>query len=197
MNFKTSALIILAAGRSTRMGFPKGNLLFDGRRLLERHCEAFLEYGGRKIYIVQSSEHLKDQTYVYARKYLEVEFIENNRVDQTSMFESLWIALPFVRDFSSVFVMPVDVAPISPKVFASLSEAFIDHVQVVIPEFQKCKGHPVLLSHSFCRHLLTRDPSKTRLDYEMNQLQQGKVLCPVEDIAITRNLNSPELMRSP
>ena len=54
---KDTALIILAAGNSSRLGHPKQQLRFEGGSLLERAVQAGLDSPGRPILVVLGAYH--------------------------------------------------------------------------------------------------------------------------------------------
>ena len=45
-------LILLAAGKSSRMGFPKGRIPFQGRALLTHQWQCFRQAGGQQGWVV-------------------------------------------------------------------------------------------------------------------------------------------------
>ncbi len=52
MSLKKIPLVILAAGKSSRMGFPKGLLSYRGKKLLQHQIENFFQLGGETVVVV-------------------------------------------------------------------------------------------------------------------------------------------------
>jgi CTP:molybdopterin cytidylyltransferase MocA len=185
-------VVILAAGRSSRMGEPKGLVLVDGRPWIARQLDAL---GGRRAIVVLG--HDRD-------RYLElllglgrsVDLVTNPDPDR-GPFSSLQEGLLAVEPGRPAFVLPVDVPAAAPPVWIALETALGEapgDADAVVPVFEGRGGHPVLLGSAFVGRLLARpDPAAGRLDEELRALAEGGRLArvPVDDPRVRLNLNAP------
>lgn len=197
------ACLILAAGRSSRMGFPKGNLrLSDEMTLMEHHMRCFSQMCDGEIFIVLSSEQLADNTYGKALSLVQdrVSIGVNRRVDKTAMFDSLVIGLRKAlkaRTWRYIFVLPVDLAPVSYLAWQTLKQNCTSEALVILPECKdgsrRRRGHPVVLERTLCKEIAQCAVKSQRLDQIISELPERNVkTCEVEDRNIALDWNSPE-----
>ena len=188
-------LIILAAGRSSRMGEPKGLVTIGGLTLLEKLCAAFWAAGGREPRVV-----LGGDAATYRARFPLLPCVVNPNEDSTP-FESLQIGLRKWPQPDWTFVTPVDVPCFDPDIWRKMIAARREGIWLVQPTYADRGGHPVLLSPSFVSHLLTLTTLTTlgaiadasRLDLQIRALDPERVrrvVCTQPDV--TLNLNSPE-----
>jgi molybdenum cofactor cytidylyltransferase len=182
-------VVLLAAGRSSRMGEPKGLVLFAGRPWIEAQLAAL---DGRRVTVVLGHD---------GARYLEVipdlakraEVVVNPDPDR-GPFSSLQVGLAAVRGSAPapVFVLPVDVPAASAGVWRALEEALDPGLDAAIPVFEGRGGHPVLLASPFIGRLCSRDPAspEARLDVELRLAKARRV--PTDDPRVRMNLNAPE-----
>ncbi|MBT3236554.1 MAG: NTP transferase domain-containing protein [Bdellovibrionales bacterium] len=189
-------LIILAAGRSNRMGFAKGLLPYQDKFLLEHQLATFFECGGREVLLVVGHRPQDYTRQPFVKHYVvnqQLTIVTNHNYQQgplSSLQAGLGQLLALKRG-SGVIMLPVDVPlPNTMK----LSNLIRPDKSVVIPTYQERGGHPIYLGESFCQQLITFDTSgpNARLDYLIRQLPTEQVLrVPVEYPEVRFNLNEP------
>lgn len=204
-------LILLAGGKSSRMqkpgtvSLPKGLLPFRDSCWLTEQLQSFSFVD--KVVIVLGYD---------AKKYLEaISFLESARASWTRVnsidlsvvindrpelgsFSSLQLGCKALAptEWTSAFVLPIDVPAPAPQVFASLARAMAERsYQVAVPTFQGKSGHPVLVARKFAESLLSMDAGgeRARLDFLIHELAADEVTkIPVTDPHTVLNLNTPE-----
>lgn len=203
-------LILLAAGKSERMGSPKGLIkLNNGNTLLSMQLKTFTETIGQKIIIVLGA-HLK----AYKTNF---PWIENAMTDWTTadnasirvaynenfekgQFTSLQKGLEIFQTLPDpfAFILPIDVPCPSEMVWKTLMRKTRLETQAAIPEFREKGGHPVLIAKNFANRLLKIDPDapEARLDLQIKNLTgKQQIRVPVEEDSILTNLNDPNELR--
>lgn len=198
-------LILLAAGKSSRMGSPKGLIDYFGRPWLLEQGERFRAAGGEQVVLVlgyhreayfQEIPWLKDSVDQTIRRHdLEITTIENAH-PEGGQFTSLLCAFSssVIRRAPGAWVLPVDVPGPDRKVYGALKAALYSPVAVVVPQYLSRGGHPVLLSASFIQALSTIPPEapEARLDEQIHRLAPAaRAYVPVEDRQVGLNLNTP------
>lgn len=188
-------LILLAGGRSSRLGKPKGLVRIGEQTWLELQCSSFRELGGQRIFLILGYE-----LEAYSGFQLEgVEILKNPDPEygpfssiQTGAKRALILGAP------GVFVLPIDVPVPKREVWTALSEAFFAPTvpricqPVVELDGRVRAGHPVLVSAQELRTLSELPPSG-RLDYRIRGLGAEEVKrVSVQDQMILKNLNTAE-----
>lgn len=198
-------LILLAAGKSSRMGSPKGLIDYSGNPWLLEQCARFRAAGGEQVILIlgyhreayfQEIPWLKDsvdQTII--RHDLEITTVVNAH-PEGGQFTSLLCAISsaVVRRAPGAWVLPVDVPGPDRKVFEALKAALHGPVAVAVPRYHSRGGHPVLLSASFIQALtaIPPDAPEARLDVQIHRLAPAaRVYVPVQDERVGLNLNTP------
>lgn len=184
---KVSA-IILAAGRSQRMGAFKPLLPFGPKTVIETCIESIRGGGVEGIVVVlgqgSGSEKLKDH-------------LQNSRVtlafnpDQLSeMSASIACgvrALP--NTAKAVIITPADHAAVPPEVVAQLITEWRKGALLVKPTWNERGGHPVLIDLSFRDELLDLDaPAGLKGFFDAHREQVRRV--PVNSNYIARDMDT-------
>ena len=177
--------ILLAAGRSERMGSPKGLLDFQGKPWLLAQVEAIRGQTEGLIRVVLGPYQEPEGKLIRGIK--DAQIAINPDPDRGS-FSSLQVGL---QDLAGpVFLGPLD-CPVAP-VLASLFAALQPGVEGVSPTYQGRGGHPVLLSAVLAANLRTLNPdhSDSRLDHQLKAARARRL--EVADPQVVLNLNTPE-----
>ncbi len=180
-------LVVLAAGRSSRLGEPKGLVrLSDGRVWIAAQLERFAAAGGTRAVVVVRSE--QAVAYQAALGGLGAAVVVNPRADELGPFSSLQLGLSCVP--GGAFVCPVDVPFAGAAVWRGL--AGVRDAVAVLPIYQACGGHPVLLSVEGVARVSAMDPAGpgSRLDRVLSSWGAAVVRVPVKDPSVVSNLNS-------
>ena len=174
--------ILLAAGRSERMGRPKGLLEHRGGAWLADQVEAIRVQGACVVLVVGAEA----EAYASLAQTLGLE-VRTNPAPESGPFSSLRIGLQGLS--GPVFVGPIDVpvAPILRKLEAALGNA-----AAVVPAHHGRGGHPVLMGPSFVQELkeLNINDPESRLDVQLRKA--GALRLEIADPRILQNLNTPE-----
>lgn len=188
MALETTSLIILAGGKGSRAGKPKGLIEFQGERWLARQLRVAATVGLARAVTV-----LGEQSNEYFSAFPMLDSVVNSH-PELGPFSSLQSGLNALtlNELSGVFVLPVDVPCPEKKVFQSLHAK---HLKAVVPAYRGKGGHPVFLSADFAASLLKLDPStpEGRLDVQLRNLAPDEILrLELNEPCVTTNLNTPE-----
>ncbi|MDQ3472139.1 MAG: nucleotidyltransferase family protein [Acidobacteriota bacterium] len=173
---KDIVALLLAAGRSRRMGAFKPLLPF-GRTTVIHSCINNLRTGGVAEVVVVAG-HRAAELKANLNGVESVYFVVN-RDPQSEMSASIVCgvrALPPTA--KAVLIALTDQPAIPPAVIRSILEAWSRGAKLIIPEYNKRGGHPVLVDLEFRKQLLHLDPQrglKSFFDAHQNQVQRLKV----------------------
>jgi CTP:molybdopterin cytidylyltransferase MocA len=190
-------LIILAGGKSSRMGFPKGLLSLDGEYWLLRQINQFigdtvligLGYDYQKYFeAIPWLQKAIDKPYIYQYKKVSVVI---NPQPELGPFSTLQEVLLTIKNKKNILVTPIDV----PLADNKTQELIISSNSLItMPMFEVKKGHPVYLKHEFWKTLLEIDSndSEARLDKQIKKRNASEIsLVKVSDASCIQNLNTP------
>lgn len=190
---QNSAVVILAAGFSGRMGVPKLSLPFDeNQTFTEKIINTYLTAGCKNIVLVvnrQGKEMLKQQKDFPAKSNVSMVL---NAFPERERFYSLQTGLKLLDGFHSVFVQNIDNPFVHPRLLQKLAEAF-EPDTFVVPHYNGHGGHPVLLSGKIVRDIKTFKNIRKNLRDFLRAYPKNN--CPVTDEKILVNINSPEEYR--
>jgi molybdenum cofactor cytidylyltransferase len=135
--------IILAAGESRRMGFPKMLLTFNGRTMIENVIANVTESKVDKIIVVLGAdrEAIVERIGKLGVKYC---YNENYKDGMLSSVKCGFGILP--SDYKAVLVFQGDQPLITPKAINSVIDAyFLSGKGLAIPVYNNRRGHPLLI----------------------------------------------------
>lgn len=193
------AFVVLAGGKSERMGHPKGLLFNKEEYWLETQLKSIASSGGKEVYIA-----LGFHTSTYCEKLpwltsalqvpitylnLNIRAIVNPNPERGS-FSSLQTVLSQIEEPKTILLCPIDV-PI-PK--DETLELLLEKQQaIVIPNYKGKNGHPIVMTTAFWKSLLQLNPSNSRLDFLIKACPSSMIgTVPVENPEVILNLNTPE-----
>ena len=186
---QNSAVVILAAGFSGRMGVPKLSLPFDkNQTFTEKIITTYLTAGCKNIVLVvnrQGIKGLKQQKDFLTKCNVSVVL---NAFPERERFYSLQTGLKLPDEFRAVFVQDIDNPFVHPEWLQKLADAFKPGA-FVVPHHNGHGGHPVLLSGKIVRDIQTFKSYRKNLRDFLQAYP--KIDCPVEDEKILVNINSP------
>ncbi len=185
--FHDLALLVLAAGRSTRMGSPKPLVEFEGRSLLEHLFASWLlrDFGDVVLVLGHDAEAIRP---VVAR--LGYRHVVNPDPDR-GRTGSVQVGLRALRaSVRALFVQPVDCPLIRPQTYLVLTQA-LGAADVAIPVYRGKRGHPPLLAAKVLPQILAAQP-----DVPLRDLLQARGLdvrlVDVGDPGVLINIDRPE-----
>lgn len=138
--------LILAAGYSTRAGTYKMTAPINGKTLLERCAEKFLECCG-SITVVTGFEACR-LAYL-PRKYDKIKLLHNSRYRE-GMYRSVLLGLSKMKA-DRIFITPGDYPAFQA---GTLNRMLQTNGGIVIPAYHGEKGHPVLLQKTVVPEIL-------------------------------------------
>lgn len=198
MQKKSPVLIILAGGKSSRMGIPKGLLEFKNQYWLLQQINTFI--GDFVIIGLGYDAELYFKAIPWLKKAIEnsvnyrgkqVQVIINPQ-PKFGLFSNLQNLLKQIDKNQSVFVLPID-APLLNKKDQELIAN--DKEIITIPSYNGKKGHPVKLNYQFWNTLLNIpiDDYEARLDVQIKKRNASEIsIIKVSDASCIKNLNTPK-----
>lgn len=176
--------IILAAGQSSRMGYPKALLSYCGTTFVQHLVDLFQQFG--PVVVVANA----DNRDAIRERLPDISVVVNPFPEQ-GLFSSVQLGLAAMpANASFYFLHPVDCPLVSEKVPAALlGEARANPAHTVfVPSHEDKPGHPVLVDPVIRTPLLTYPPEavfSTVLDLF------GVCRVPVADPSVLLNINNP------
>lgn len=152
MNKKPIAAVVLAAGRSSRMGTPKQLLSIKGKTLLRRTVETVLATHVDVVVVVSHHPHeVEDLPIVQAGLYRKPE----------NLSDSIKNGLSAIRDWEigrclsigAALFVPCDLPLLSSRHLDSLIEHYQNGVQIVASHFANVLGAPMLFDRALWEEL--------------------------------------------
>jgi len=154
-----TAAIVLAAGRSERMGAFKPLLPFGKTTVIEA-CIENLRAGGVETIVVVVAQDLRGEKLQRHLHDSEVTFAINQD-PASEMGDSIACgARQLSGQTRAVLITPADHPAVPREVVAQLIEEWQKGAALVVPTFENRGGHPVLLDISFRPELLKLDPHR-------------------------------------
>ncbi len=160
-----TALIVLAAGRSSRMGESKALLRFGKRTALELAVDNAIGAGVRRVVAVvgHRAEEIR-AAHSFTGLPLTFQWAVNLRGD-SPMIASLQTGLRAIAgiDLDAFFFQPIDVPLITARDLRMLADAFANRSRgesVFIASHDNHRGHPVLCDARLIPEFLELDPTR-------------------------------------
>lgn len=180
--------MVLAGGRSTRMGQDKSTLSINGRTLIEITLGRLLAAGHSRIVVLAANEQQKkSQKDALSDFIYDIEWVLDP-IPHGGLIEAL-VSGAKKSNFDRTLPLqlsPVDYPWLSERIYPALQEALLRNVEVVTPADQR--QHPL---HSLVRSpsiLETLSPSKGPLTEQLRVLDS--VIVPWSRLELT-NVNTP------
>jgi molybdenum cofactor cytidylyltransferase len=184
--------VVLAGGRSARMGSPKALLDFRGQPFVIRILEALEALEVKMRAVVVGPDAPRIQPALAGHDCL---IVENTDVDGGPI-ASLRAALRALQPLqpTGVLAWPVDLPHVRVTTVERLIETFRrDPAPAVVPTFAERRGHPVLWGAVLFEELLTNDRATREGARAVLRAHAAEVTpVPVDDPAVLDDLNTPE-----
>jgi len=197
-NFIPSTLILLAGGKSSRMGKPKGLLHYKATLWILHQIETFI---GSEVFIGLGYDYqlyfdaipwFKDalkKPVPYKGKNIRIII---NTTPEFGLFSNLQSVLNHVNTNQQVLVLPIDVPLFNHK---EQEKLFEEKNSIAIPKYRAIKGHPIKLQSNFWKTLLEINLSDkdARLDYKIKKITSSEIsFVETFDEVCIQNLNTPK-----
>ena len=184
--------IILAAGKSERLGFPKLSLKYNNQNtFIEQIAMKFKTFACKEIIAV-----VNQTGYEYIQKHrlklpVNLKLVINEHPDW-HRFYSLKLGANQINENNSVFIHNVD----NPFVNQGVLDELLSHSEksdYISPEYNGKGGHPFLISYRLIQDLKTSESDQIHLKEYLNQYTRIRV--PVSDEKVLVNINTLEEYR--
>lgn len=178
------AAIILAAGKGTRIGGPKGELRIGGTTFLNHIARRLAAAGVDRVVAVVPVTKQKESD-GNAR-------LVANPYPERGMLYSIRLGVGAAGGADGYLVMPVDHPHVESRTYGTLMGAFDSNAKrVVRPEFKGTPGHPVIVPRILARKLPPGDLEGGLAAFIRNSGVKV-VSIPVDDPGVLRNVNTAE-----
>lgn len=181
------AAILLAAGRSRRMGAFKPLLPFGHQTVAESCINHLFEGGAESIVVVlgHRADEMRERL-----AHLPVSFTFNDEEDSEMSVSIARGVEGLTQADEAVFVALCDQPMIPPGVIRSLIDEWRrTSAPLLVPEFEGRGGHPVLLDLRFRQELLQLDPrSGLRSLFDAHRPEVRRV--PVDSPFVARDMDT-------
>lgn len=186
---KKYSVVILAAGKSSRMGMPKFLLKYDeNTTFLEHIIKKYEAFGCEQIVVVLNEEGANIINSRSVNFLDKVTLITNNH-PEWERFYSIKLGLKALNEENLVFIHNVDNPFVNPVVLASLIENIFEF-DYAVPTYKGRGGHPVLLSEKVILAIIEK--KENNLNFKDYLSNYRKVIVKVNDKNILVNVNSKE-----
>jgi molybdenum cofactor cytidylyltransferase len=184
--------ILLAAGESRRMGFPKPLLRIDNDTFLTRTLRSMLAVA-RAVVVVTGAYQQPVRDEVPHDRHLR---IVHNPDFQRGQLSSLKCAIGASSpDVDGVLVHLADHPLVQGATFRALAEKYeLTRAPILIARHRGQRGHPVLFAKEIFSELLAA-PDSEGARFVVNAYPARVVYVDVEDPGVTLDLDTPEDLR--
>lgn len=184
------AAVILAAGRSQRMGQPKMTLPWGDTTVIGRVCEVLLGAGVAQQVVVTGGAHAE---VVEALANFPVQVVFNGLFAQQEMLTSFQVGLRQLdEDIQAALVCLGDQPQIERRLVVRLMEEYEQSgAGLIVPSYQMRRGHPWLLDRSYWQDVLALAPAYSLRDF-LNQHQSEIHYLAVDSRSVLLDLDTPE-----
>lgn len=145
--------VIVAAGRSRRMGAFKPLLPLGDEVILERTIQNFREAGVNRITVVTGfrGDEIKKKL-----KNMQVEFVHNSAFAETDMLTSICLGIKNrKKDTKGILITPGDAPLIRSFTIAHVISCMEQGKgEIIVPVYRGKQGHPPVLSQTMAEQLL-------------------------------------------
>jgi molybdenum cofactor cytidylyltransferase len=186
------AAVILSGGASERMGSPKALVPFQGRTFLEHLLEITKHprIGVRRVVLGAHAEPIAREIHLVAD---EIVINEDWAAGQLSSIQAALRSLP--EETEGILLCLVDHPLVTANLVSELLEKFhATHAPVVVPVYDRRRGHPVIFSSAVYDELLHAPPDKgARAVVWAHRSEVVEV--PTYEEGCVLNLNDPETLQ--
>ncbi len=183
---KPPPAVILAGGRSERMGFPKLLLTSGGKPVMEKMVAILGKTGWGEVAVVISETRLKG----FIRERLPGMKVIINPSPEEGMISSIRLALDWAgRESSGLLAWPVD-HPLIEEATLEALRAKASSELVLVPTYNDRRGHPTWWGKSSWSALSSSEADEGAREVLMLPSVQVEEV-PVRDAGVIVNVNTP------
>jgi len=186
-NSQNISVIILAAGKSSRMGIPKWSLQFDkNTSFIEHITNEYYRFGCKEIILVINETDYSSFVGKNCKLPENVKVVINKH-PEWDRFYSLKIGVSELEKIQPIFIHNVDNPFVMHDVLVRLTTNFTK-VDYIVPEYDGRGGHPILTSQQIIQKVLLTQENILHFKEFMNQFSKNRV--KTDDDKILININS-------
>lgn len=194
-----TVFVLLAGGKSERMGVDKGLLKYKHTFWILEQLNLISKTSVKKVYIGlgYNSQHYFDAiSWLNDSLNNEVEYqglkIKTivNPTPELGSFSTLQTVLKNINSACDVLVNPIDVPLLN---LVELNNIISTKNSIVMPNFEGKNGHPIKMDTTFWQKLVSLDISEenSRLDLQLKKVNPEEIsILKVHDASIVKNLNT-------
>lgn len=187
--YKNFSAVILAAGKSERMGFPKLGLQFDGERsFAEKIIETVGELKPLECVMVVNQDGLKWLNSNNLNISEKVKIVLNDDMDR-GRFYSLQCGLKSLNSKGNILMINIDNPFINKDICLDMLSQ-INDCDYIYPVFNGKGGHPLLINKTVAEGILLQDNTQIDLKEFLKSFRKRKY--NVSDQKVLININTPE-----
>ncbi len=184
---KDCSALILAAGYSSRMGFPKFALALNSKtNFLENIINQYIKLGCSDTVVVINREGAQYLDQHPLKSFARLQFVINQHPEYEK-FYSIQLGVKGIRDDVSLYIHAVDTPLVGMKVLERLYQKREDG-DYIKPEYQGKSGHPILLAPQIVQDLKNEHKRELKLNEFLKAYCSSKV--QVDDAHILDNINT-------
>lgn len=181
--------IVLAAGKSKRMGMPKLWIKHkNGLTFWEHLIKKFEAFGCREIITVINSDAQELMNNVNVENYRNHKFAINEYPDW-ERFYSLKVGIKKLKEVIPVFIHNIDNPFVEIGVLESLANQIYE-ADYISPSYRGKGGHPNLISTKIVKEILNEPEDQIHLKEFLSKFQRKKI--EIRDKRILLNINTEE-----
>ena len=154
--------IVLAAGKSSRMGFNKLLLRFDGKTVIEHILDRLVHYD-----TIVVTGHRPEEIEPFIKSY-PAKTVHNPdyELGMTTSFQAGLRAID--KDVNAVFMVLSDTFGFNPKLLDAMELKMASTVDLIVsPIYDGKRGHPVLIAYELFQEFLNLGGDETMRDVIM------------------------------
>jgi molybdenum cofactor cytidylyltransferase len=186
------AAVILAAGRSIRMGRSKLELHWKkGQSMISHVVEVFLQGGASPVLVVTGGMR---EAIEASLKGVDVDFAYNPDYARGGMLSSLKVGLRALepRRIEGALISPADLPLLLPTTVRRLIQTWEDEApSIVAPSYEERRGHPVLISGMEWKAIQKLRDDQTLRDF-LRQREGEISHLVVDDPGVLYDLDTPD-----
>jgi len=181
--------IILAAGKSKRMGEPKMLMPWGKSTVLQTVISTFQTSGINDILVVTGGAHQQVESLIGQT----VQTIFNEDYEKGEMLSSIQLGLSAkMNEASAALICLGDQPQVTERSVRSVCDAFMKNKSpIVVPSYEMHRGHPWLLARPLWDELLQMKSPRTPRDFLKKHTRKIHYVI-VDTASVIEDLDTPE-----
>ena len=182
--------VLLSAGYSQRFGSPKALASLGKKKVIEHLQDKLVSAHIDEVIVVLGAHRDDIKAYLLKHKKVKVVYNKDYNLGQTSSLKAGLQALS--PESLGFFLLPVDFPLIETETIEELIDAYRRHdPRLLIPTYEKRKGHPPLFSLRLREELLGLD-NNLGINTIVRKYEAQTYFLPVKDPGVVLTFNTQE-----